>query len=350
MIISQNIKFVILIIFIALCTSNILADDTISDFSDSAESISPAVDSSKNSEEIGEVATSSTIKETPFFETEKSQANLKSHVLFNPKKFSLCYNKFNVAFERNNIESLSFLEYSNLIHQLDDYMEQRYESGIIPNPAYSPIFQRLHNGDLNALTKREFTILIQLQKHNHDFQEEIDWNENICADPVLNRLYSIPEKQLSERELYYRNVMTTYCHNIQEDLDEDYNSYLNNYNSQYNKNIPVIYDPPTNPKNFLLPGGLLMIPGLICPIAGGTILANNQYTSDPWEVDVAFNRLAGWIVLAVGIACDCAGLTLVTIGSKKKITYDKFHIEKDKYETMYKQAFEEFSVNVNVDF
>jgi hypothetical protein len=69
----------------------------------------------------------------------------------------------------------------------------------------------------------------------------------------------------------------------------------------------------------LIPGGLLGIPGLVLTTFGAITLQNNQYSPNGGldDIGVAFTRFLGWIELGLGIACDCASITLLSIGASK---------------------------------
>ncbi len=264
--------------------------------------------------------------------------------------FPPCYNDEYLERDITGINNMSDSAFTMLLYNIDGCADEMNEIGIIRNPCHNHVYKRLHTAHLDSLSKREFQVLQKLRKHCFEFQDDVEWSYNLCEDPVYKKLQAKPGGTLSFKEALYIEQLRKDCEELKDDLDDDYDDHWPTRYAMHNDTLLVEYDPPGTAKPFLTAGGILIIPGIALPITGGVLLANNQYSSDPWEVDIAFKRLFGWIFLGVGIACDCAGITLLSFGSIKQNKVDEFNKLKNDYEEYRQRNMKEVSINFNFEF
>ena len=131
----------------------------------------------------------------------------------------------------------------------------------------------LHNSPLDSFSEREFLILQKLREECIDFQEDLGWGINCCKDPVYLSLREKPRSTLSTKELHYLEQLEDDCEELKEDLEAGYSRLWPSDSAILNDTLSVYYDSPGTGKKFLVIGGLLLVPGLVMPIAGSSILS-----------------------------------------------------------------------------
>ncbi len=222
--------------------------------------------------------------------------------------------------------------------------------GIMQNPCHDLTYNLYHNSPISTLSQREFLILQKLRENCVDFQEDIEWGINVCKDSVYISLLNTPNNKLTTQESLYLAQLKDDCEELKDDLDDDYAGYWPSEYAMLNDTTLALYDPPGSAKTLQTIGGVLFVPGVVGPIVGSVLLSNNQYTSDPFEFDVGIKRLIGWVLLGVGIACDCAGTTLLSVGYIKQNKNKSFEKLRDEYEKSRKNRLKEISFNLTFDF
>ena len=269
-------------------------------------------------------------------------------------KLPPCYDDLFLYNKMKNLDAMSDSAFQHIVSLIDDCTDEMEDIGIIKNPCHNRMYTMLHNSPLDSFSEREFLILQKLREECIDFQEDLGWGINCCKDHVYLSLREKPRSTLSTKELHYLEQLEDDCEELKEDLEAGYSRLWPSDSAILNDTLSVYYDSPGTGKKFLVIGGLLLVPGLVMPIAGSSILSKYSYTSDPWDwghdIDVASKRLDGWFLLIAGIACDCAGISLLSVGALKQEKYRKFEALKNEYENLRKKKRGDISINLNFKF
>lgn len=265
--------------------------------------------------------------------------------------FSRYYNDALLFQEVLNIETMSEIDFNRLLLFIDTCWIEMKRIGILVNPCMNRVYTRLHSSAVDSITPRELKVLQMFREQYFEFQEAVDWDVNLCTDSVYKALQEKPENQLNGMQKRYLDQLHRQCNEMWRRLGIEYRSHWINENAMYKDKIFEHYDPPFSAgKIFLTIGGVLLIPGVILPIVGGVLVGDDGGEGVVEEVEEGFGELFGRLFLGLGIACDGAGLTLLTIGFVKKQGTDKYEKLKDEYEKYRQKRTNGISINFTARF
>ncbi len=263
--------------------------------------------------------------------------------------FSTCYNDQAQLGLLDSINTISDSSFNAILVQLGKCRETMREIGIIDNPCDDALYEKLHFSEISQLSEREFMILHQLRRFCFEFQEACQWYFNFCSDSVFN---SLLQKQslttLSTNETKYLHQLNGDCLKVHKSLGNNFDQHWK-HREKLLPQVTIFEDEPSPSKGMQIAGGALLIPGMILPIAGGIMHAKSKPNPDDFIYFSAVDRFIAKLMFALGIACDCAGLTLISLGVAKQKKFEDYHKIKKEY-LKYKQISPDISLHLNLDF
>lgn len=258
--------------------------------------------------------------------------------------FSRCYDDRKMQHFLESINVMSDSSFAGICGDINNCMDVMDSVGIIENPCYNIVYRTLHYSDISSLSKREFMILKKLRSDCFEYQEDVDYGYDICEDSIYTKLkLKQQSEQLNSNEVFYLERLKEECVEYLDDIDDD---WLPNPEGL----ATVNYEGSKVNKAFTTTGPMLFIPGVILPVIGSVVLTNVEY-SDPgsWVGEFFVRTICGWVFLGLGIGCDCAGITLSTIGAIKKKKANDFLKIKEEYQ-QFKKKNAVLSLNLDIDF
>lgn len=261
--------------------------------------------------------------------------------------FSRCYNEKPLLTLMDSIDSISDSAFIDIQAYLENCRNEMDSLGIIDNPCDDKAYQLLHLSDIAQLSGKKFKLLQQLHTYCFEFQDDVEWDYNLCADSVFKKLKNKHRiSTLSRNERTYLRQLRKECKELRDDLDDEYISHWRIGNTEPRL---ALYDESHSYKTFTTIGSILLVPGIILPIAGAVTIVAAEPDLENLFVLGALGQVVGWFIVGVGVGCDCAAISLLSIGAVKYKKAEKFQQLKDEYQK-YKQQTSGLSLYINIDF
>jgi len=264
--------------------------------------------------------------------------------------FSYCYDDSLLLWKMERIQAMSDAEFVKLLSFIDTCWVEMKRVGILVNPGRNRVYRKLHLSVIDSISGREFQVLQKLRGLYFDFQETVEWDVNLCEDSVYRVLQQKSDQGLSNAQMLYLQQLHGECREVRDDLGDEYRRHWVTGQAMVSDKIFEYYDPPGSGKVFLTIGGVLFIPGIILPIVGGTLVGDDGGEGVVEEIEEGFGEFFGRLFLGIGIACDIAGLSLISIGVVKNQNADKYEKLKNEYELYKQKQAEGASINFNFTF